>query len=129
MNANKLVINPKKSQACIIDYKLHSSCDYHFELKYCNHTIQICDKIKYLGVELYDKLNFLRHIKTLESKLPRNVGIFFKLKKILPTSALVTLSYALIHPLLSYDVILWGACNKSYSTEFRSLPNKAVRAI
>ena len=39
MNANKLEINPKKSQACIIDYKLHSSYDYyHFELKYCNHT-------------------------------------------------------------------------------------------
>ena len=33
MNANKLVINPKKPQACIIDYKLHSSYDYHFELK------------------------------------------------------------------------------------------------
>ena len=54
MNANKLVINPKKSQACIIDYKLHSSYNYHFKLKYCNHTIQISDEIKYLGVELDD---------------------------------------------------------------------------
>ena len=81
MNANKLVINPKKSQACIIDYKLHSSYDYHFELKYCNHTIQISDRIKYLGVELDDKVNFPRHIKTLEAKLSRDVGILFKLKK------------------------------------------------
>ena len=81
MNANKPEINPKKSQACIIDYKLHSSYDYHFELKYCNHTIQISDGIKYLGVELNDKLNFFCHMKTLEAKLYRNVGILFKLKK------------------------------------------------
>ena len=121
MNANKLVINPKKSQACIIDYKLHSSYDYHFELNYCNYTIQISDGIKYLGVELDDKLNFLRHIKTLEAKLSRNFGILFKLKKILPTPALVTLYFALIHPFLSYGVILWGACNKSYSTNLRVL--------
>ena len=45
------------------------------------------------------------------------------------TSALVTLYFALIHPFLSYGVILWGACNKSYSTKLRSLQNKALRAI
>ena len=98
-------------------------------MKYCNHTIQISDGIKYLGVELDDKLNFLRRIKTLEAKLSRNVGILFKLKKILPTSALVTMYFALIHPFLSYGVILWGACNKSYSTKLRFLQNKALRAI
>ena len=80
-NANKLKTNPKKSQACIIDYKLHLSYDYYFELKYCDHTIQISDEIKYLRVELDDKLNFLCHIKFLEAKLSRNVGILFKLKK------------------------------------------------
>ena len=98
-------------------------------MKYCDHTIQISDGIKYLGVELDDKLNFLRHIKTLEAKLSRDVGILFKLKKILPTLALVTLYFALIHPFLSYGVILWGACNKLYSTKLSSLQNKASRAI
>ena len=72
----------------------HSSYDYHFELKYCNHTIQISDEIKYLEGKLHDELNFLRHIKTIEAKLYRNVGILYKLKKILPTSALVTLHFA-----------------------------------
>ena len=98
-------------------------------MKYCNHTVQISDGIKYLGVELDDKLSFLRHRTTLEAKLSRNVGILFKLKKILPTSALVTLYFALIHPFLSYGVILWDACNKSYSTKLRSLQNNALRAI
>ena len=113
MNVNKLVINSKKSQACIVDHKLHSFYAYHFDLKYCNHAILISDKTKYLGAELDAKPNFLRHLKTLEAKLSRNVGILFKLNKIVPTSALVTLCFALIHPFLSYDVILLGACNKS----------------
>ena len=85
MNANKLVVNPKLSQACIIDYKLHSSYDYHFDVKYYNQTIQISDEIEYRGVELDYKLNFLRHIEALEAKLSHNAGILFKLNRLLPT--------------------------------------------
>ena len=86
----------------------------------CNDAIQISDEIKYLGVLLDDKLNFLPQILTLETRLSRNVGVLLKLKTFLPTSALLTLYFAFIHPFLSYGVIVWGTCNKSYTDKIRS---------
>ena len=56
--------------------------------------------MKYLGVIIDHNLTFLPHIINLEVKLSRNVGILFKLNKYLPTSALITLYYALVHPFL-----------------------------
>ena len=68
------------------------------------------------------------HIQTLEAKVSRNIGILFKLNKVLPIP-LKTLYYALVHPLLFYGIIIWGSTNNSYLTKLRSLQNKALKAI
>ena len=128
MDANKLKINTSKSQAIIINYKLRSPrCD--IQLRYNSNCIQSSAKIKYLGVVIDHKLSFLPHIQNLEAKVSRNIGILFKLNKVLPISALKTLYYALVHPLLFYGIIIWGSTNNSYLTKLRSLQNKALKAI
>ena len=124
MDANKLKINTSKSQAIIINYKLRSPrCDV--QLQYNSNYIQFSAKIRYLGVVIDHKLSFLPHIQNLEAKVSRNIGILFKLNKVLPISALKTLYYALVHPLLFYGIIIWGSTNNSYLTKLRSLQNKA----
>ena len=128
MDANKLEINTSKSQAIIINYKLRSPrCD--IQLRYNSNCIQSSAKIKYLGVAIDHKLSFLPHIQNLEAKVSRNIGILFKLNKVLPISALKTLYYALVHPLLFYGIIIWGSTNNSYLTKLRSIQNKTLKAI
>ena len=78
---------------------------------------------------MWHKLTFLLHIINLEAKLSRNVGILFKRNKYLPTSALVTLYYALVYPFLFYGISVWGSTNKSFFTKLRSLKNQALKAI
>ena len=86
--------------------------------------------MRYLGVTIDHKLTFLPHIINLEAKLSRNVGSSFKRIKHLPTSALTTRYYALVHPFLFYGIInVWGSTNKSFFTKLRSLQNKALKAI
>ena len=69
------------------------------------------------------------HVQNLEAKVSRNIGILFKLNKVLSISALKTLYYALVHTLLFYGIIIWGSTNNSYLTKLRSLQNKALKAI
>ena len=64
----------------------------------------------------------------LETKVSQNIGILLKLNKYLPTSALKTLYYALIHPFFSYGIIIWGSSNKSFSAKLKSLQNKTLKA-
>ena len=88
------------------NYKLRSPrCD--IQLRYNSNCIQSSAKIRYLGVVIDHKLIFLPHIQNLEAKVSRNIRILFQLNKVLPISALKTLYYALVHPLLFYGIIIW----------------------
>ena len=74
-------------------------------------------------------LNFQYHIKYLEGKISRNVGLLFKLNQVLPASALVTLYNSFIYPYLSYGIVLWGIVGKTHLEKHTSQQNKAMRAI
>ena len=128
MDANKVKINPSKSQPIVINHKLQSPTS-DVRLNYDLNCIQSSEKMKYLGITIDHKLTFLPHIINLEAKLSRNVRILFKLNKYLPTSALITLYYALVHPFLFYGINVWGSNNKTFFTKLRSLQNKALKAI
>ena len=100
---------------------LHTS--YPFQIKfppidlnvYCINSLVSCQETcKYLRVYLDFKLNFLHHIRQVESKVAKAVGILSKLRSLLPKSTLFLLYHAFIHPHLIYALPLWGCTFSSY---------------
>ena len=85
--------------------------------------------MKYLGIILDNQLLFKQHIKMLESKLSRYVGILFKLKSFLPKYILSKIYYAFIHSYLNYGLIIWGATPASNLSKLCRIQNKALRVI
>ena len=57
---------------------------------------------RFLGILLDENLSFRNHIKIVQAKLSRNLGIIRKLKHIFPGSILRTLHFSLIQPYLTY---------------------------
>ena len=57
------------------------------------------------------------------------MGIIFKLKTLLPTSALLTLYYAIAYPHLLYGLTVWASTCQTYLKSLRTLQNKAVKII
>jgi len=76
-------------------------------LKQQNNKLLKKNVKKFLGVVINSKLNFKNHIKTIESKLSRAVGILFKLRPVLPREALKSL-FCIISPPLLYGLISLG---------------------
>ena len=111
--ANKLSLNPSKSNHLIISPK-QNILSPHVTLIVNNLPILSCDKAKYLGVFIDLRLNFHSHIKSVENKVARSVGILSKLKHFLPSNSLLKLYYAFIHPHLLYGLSIWGCTHKSY---------------
>ena len=70
-------------------------------------SIKVVSSAKYLGVFIDDKQNFQEHIKHLEEKVSRSVGIISKLKNYLPKHALFKLYYTLVHSHLLNGLIVW----------------------
>ena len=86
-NANKLTINSSKSTTILISSKLNTQIT-NVNITIDNSSITISENAKYLEVMIDSKLNFQNHIKTIESKLSRSVGILHRLKAVLPWEAL-----------------------------------------
>ena len=82
-----------------------------------------------MGVFIDNKLNFKEHILTLENKIARSVGILSKVRYNFPLKTLLQLYHALIHPLLTYGILVWGSTYPSHLTKLKTLQNKAMRII
>ena len=65
----------------------------------------------------------------MKGKVARSVGILNKLQQTLPQTVMLLFYYALVHPLLLYDIIIWGATYLTYLQKLKSLQNRAIRAI
>ena len=103
-NTNKLQINPKKSNVLLIPSKLNSP-PLNLKIYYDNSSIACQESCKYLGMNLDSKLLFKSHIKQIEVKVAKGVGILSKLRFLFPKSTLL-LYYALVHPHLLYALPL-----------------------
>ena len=57
---------------------------------------------KHLGICIYEKLNFLNHIKEKNSKANEGIGILRKLYNALPRNSLITIYKSFIRPHLDY---------------------------
>ena len=124
--ANKLQVNQKKSFAIIIPPKINAA-SIDLNLRYENKTITCCKSSKYLGATIDNKLKFKAHIRNIEGRIARSVGILTKLRHLFPSSAL--LYYALIHPHLSFGLPIWGSTYPTYIQKLQRLQNKTIRII
>ena len=83
-------------------------------------------KAKYLGIILNNQLNFADHIKNMETKVARSVGIPSKLSYYLPNSALLQLYYSLIHPNLQYGAAVQSNTFSTYLAKLTRLQKKQL---
>ena len=91
--------------------------------------IKSVNKAKYLGINLDNKLNFRNHIKLIEMKIARSVGILNKLKHYLNKPSLKKLYHSLISSHINYGLLVWGTTYPSYLTKLIKLQNKAIRIV
>ena len=131
MLANKLTLNPAKSNALIINPKLTSTTP-KLEITCPNGSVLSTTKAKYLGVIVDDKSNFSEHVKLIETKVAQAVGIlsevtntYHKMHYLLST----TLYYSLIHPYLLCGLVTWGNTFSTYLDGLSKLQNKAIRIL
>ena len=82
-SANKLSVNFKKTH-----YMTVSSPQKANKLKLNLHNIEEKNYIKYLGIYIDKNLNWATHIQHINSKISKNLGIFFRLHHFLTLNTL-----------------------------------------
>ena len=72
-------------------------------------------------------LSWKCHIAELSKKLSRSIGIFYKLRHLVPLEILKILYYSLFYSFISYGTAVWGFTPKTYVQKIFLLQKKIVR--
>ena len=83
------------------------SQQYQLNIRINNKDLESRKIIKFLGVNLDEKLTWFSHIQMIKSKISKGLGIIYKAKKCLPQHTLRTLYYSFIYPYLSLKFGEW----------------------
>ena len=77
--SNKLLLNTEKKFYIIFHRaRLKVTKDIHLNLKMDNITLSKVSTIKYLGVIVDHKLNWIDHITYVKSKISKGIGIMYR---------------------------------------------------
>ena len=87
-------------------------------LKISGKKIERETTIKFLGVILDENITWEKHIRTIESKLAKNIGLFYHSKSLLQGKSLKSIYFAYIHSYLNYTNIAWGS---TYRTKLKTI--------
>ena len=99
------------------------------ELKIDNETLNRADNVKFLGIRIDEALSWADHIEYCRRKVSCGLFALNAVKKCLLTDNLKMLYHSLIHPYLTYGIMLWGSAYKTHLHKLAVIQKKAVRCI
>ena len=108
--SNKLSLNVKKTKYSFF-HKPSKKDDIPLVLPKLNINSEIArtESIKFLGVLSDENLSWKTHIKYIENKISKNIGILFKARPFLNKKSLSSLYYSYIHSYINMSVSLGAA--------------------
>ena len=78
-----------------------------------NSEMEKSECLKFLGVLLDENLCWKEHIKYIESKIAKNIGLLYKTKPYIDKHLLLPLHHSYIHCYINYGNIAWGSSTRT----------------
>ena len=125
-SANLLSLNIKKTNYILFGNKKPPD----ISLLINNEKLLRVYETKFLGIIIQANLKWTTHIRLLENKISKTLGVINKAKNILATPHLKILYRSLIEPYLNYCSIVWANPEKTTVLEtLHKLQKRATRLI
>ena len=87
------------------------------------------NKIKYLGVQVDNSLDWKSQVQAVSLKVSRGLGLLKHAKKFLPFSALTNHYTSIIEPHFRYCCSVWGCAGTTQINRLQKLQNRAARIV
>ena len=104
----KMRFNPdpnKQAQEVIFSRKINKID--HPPLYFNQNLVKSSSTHKHLGMVLDTRLDFNLHLKNVQNKVNKTIGLLRKLQNTLPRTSLITIFKSFIRPLLDYGDIIY----------------------
>jgi hypothetical protein len=124
--ANKLSLNTEKTCYMIFTKNKHP---ISITLAINNYVIKRVNNCKYLGVIIDDCLKWEDHIDMVYKKIVKFIGIFYKIRNLLPPVCLRNMYYSFVHPHIIYGIEVYANASKMAIDRLCKLNNKILRIL
>ena len=122
--ANGLSLNVSKSNFLVISPK---KVEKTINISINNEKLRQENYTKYLGIIIDEKLNWKQHIKQVNIKISKGIGILYKLRHFVPKNTLRMLYSSFIQSHALYGILNWGCASKSILEPLKRNLRKAIR--
>ena len=99
------------------------------DIKVKDENFKIVEKIKYLGVQIDQNLEWKEHIKYASLKVARAIGFIKYTKNFIPRSCLNNLYRSIVEPYFRYCCSVWGCSSSTEKDRLQKLQDRAARII
>ena len=122
---NKMIVNPGKFQAIIIDKK--KKCHTNETLKIGDKIIKASSSVKLLGVQIDDQLNFNLHISNICRSAANQLNALIRLKLFLDFEEKKTLINSYFYSNFNHCPLVWMFSSAKSLNKVESLQKRALR--
>ena len=91
-----------------------------------SNNIERKSSIKFLGVMLDDHISWIDHVRTVENKTAKNIGLLYRVSQFLNEDSLKNVYFSYIHSYLNYENIAWTS---TYATKLKRVYLKQKHAV
>ena len=77
------------------------------------------DSVKYLGVWIDDKLNWLAHMHALSLQLAKHCSKLYHIRDFVPHYTFIMLYYSFVYSCVNYGITSWARQTKAKSTRLK----------
>ena len=97
----------KKSK--FIHFKSPRANEVPYELLYDDHKLDCVEDIRFLGVIINERLNWVTHMEKVARKLASINGILYNIRNSFPSRIRKQIYFALFNSCLMYAISVWGS--------------------
>ena len=126
LNANKILLNLKKTELVIFKHQ-RKKLDTKIKIKLNRKQFYPSHSVKYLGIKIYQNLNWKNYINDIAVKLNRVNALLFKIRSFVNISILKTIYFPVFDSHINYANLIW-AQNSNPMSRILTL-KKAMRII
>ena len=124
---NKMMVNPGKFQAIIIDKK--KKCHTNETLKIGDKIIKASSSVKLLGVQIDDQLNFNLHISNICRSAANQLDALIRLKLFLDFEEKKTLINSYFYSNFNYCPLVWMFSSARLLNNVEFLQKRVLRFL
>ena len=133
LKGNKISPNVAKTHTILICFKYKqralTNSNEKLDITVKDEKLMVVEKMKYLGVQIDQNLEWNEHIKNVSSKFARAIGFLKYTKNFMRRNCLNDLYKIIVEPYFRYCCSVWGCCSSTEKDRLQKLQNRAAKII